>query len=404
MPNVNTDTIYQAGTVLADLVQQATGRRVLTPSTPGEFVSVAALAVNAGLDPMLNALSNMWSRTIFSIRPYRSKLAGLEMTADRYGSITRKLTPVSNDPVADDAYTYPMGYDASQTVPNGNGQSVDMYALAKKDVLQTAFNGESVYADRFTIFKHQLDTAFSSAGEFMAFNEMQLEDRANSLETWKETKKRGLLANMIAALYAENQTGRIIHLLTEYNTATGLSLTATTVMEPANYSSFIRWVIARVNTLARMMSERSAAFQTIIGGKNILRHTPANDLRVYLSAEHMDQMDAMALSITYHDDYLKLAVMEGVSYWQAFGSPKSVSVKPTYTNTSGVVTTSQSNVSVNNIFGVMFDRDALGIASVYEAAYLTPFNTRGEYWNNDYHDVFKTRFDMTEKAVLLLLD
>ena len=404
MPNVNTDTIYQAGTVLADLVQQATGRKVLTPSTPGEFVSVAALAVNAGLDPMLNALSNMWSRTIFSIRPYRSKLSGLEMTADRYGSITRKLTPVSNDPVADDAYTYPMGYDASQTVPNGNGQSVDMYALAKKDVLQTAFNGESVYADRFTIFKHQLDTAFSSAGEFMAFNEMQLEDRANSLETWKETKKRGLLANMIAALSAENQTGRIIHLLTEYNTATGLSLTATTVMEPANYSSFIRWVIARVNTLARLMSERSAAFQTIIGGKNILRHTPANDLRVYLSAEHMDQMDAMALSITYHDDYLKLADVEGVSYWQALGSPKSVSVKPTYTNTSGVVTTSQNNVTVNNIFGVMFDRDALGIASVYEAAYLTPFNTRGEYWNNDYHDVFKTRFDMTEKAVLLLLD
>lgn len=404
MSNVNTDTIYQAGTVLADLVQQATGRKVLTPSTPGEFVSVAALAVNAGLDPMLNALSNMWSRTIFSIRPYRSKLSGLEMTADRYGSITRKLTPVSNDPVADDAYTYPMGYDASQTVPNGNGQSVDMYALAKKDVLQTAFNGESVYADRFTIFKHQLDTAFSSAGEFMAFNEMQLEDRANSLETWKETKKRGLLANMIAALSAENQTGRIIHLLTEYNTATGLSLTATTVMEPANYSSFIRWVIARVNTLARLMSERSAAFQTIIGGKNILRHTPANDLRVYLSAEHMDQMDAMALSITYHDDYLKLADVEGVSYWQALGSPKSVSVKPTYTNTSGVVTTSQNNVVVNNIFGVMFDRDALGIASVYEAAYLTPFNTRGEYWNNDYHDVFKTRFDMTEKAVLLLLD
>lgn len=404
MPNVNTDTIYQAGTVLADLVQQATGRKVLTPSTPGEFVSVAALAVNAGLDPMLNALSNMWSRTIFSIRPYRSKLSGLEMTADRYGSITRKLTPVSNDPVADAAYTYPMGYDASQTVPNGNGQSVDMYALAKKDVLQTAFNGESVYADRFTIFKHQLDTAFSSAGEFMAFNEMQLEDRANSLETWKETKKRGLLANMIAALSAENHTGRIIHLLTEYNTATGLSLTATTVMEPANYSSFIRWVIARVNTLARLMSERSAAFQTIIGGKNILRHTPANDLRVYLSAEHMDQMDAMALSITYHDDYLKLADVEGVSYWQALSSPKSVSVKPTYTNTSGVVTTSQSNVVVNNIFGVMFDRDALGIASVYEAAYLTPFNTRGEYWNNDYHDVFKTRFDMTEKAVLLLLD
>ena len=404
MPNINTNIVYQAGTVLADLVQQATGRKVLTPSTPGEFVSVAQTAIQQGLDPVMNVLSNMWSRTIFSIRPYRSKLRGMEMSADRFGSMTRKLTPVSNDPGTDGAFAYPMGYDATENPANGNGKSVDMYALAKKDVLQTAFYGEAVYGDRFTIFKHQLDTAFSSPADFMAFNEMQLEDRSNSIETWKETKKRALLANMIGALSAENQAGRVVHLLTEYNTATGGSLTATTVMDPANYSSFVRWVIARINTLARMMSERTAAFQTVISGKNVLRHTPAEDLRVYISAEHKDQMDAMALSVTYHDDYLKLADVEGVSYWQAFGSPKSVSLKPTYTNTSGAVVTASNNVAVNNIFGVMFDRDALGIASVYEASYLTPFNTRGEYWNNDYHDVFKTRFDMTEKAVLLLLD
>ena len=33
MPNVNSNIIYQAGTLLADVVQQATGRKVLTANT-----------------------------------------------------------------------------------------------------------------------------------------------------------------------------------------------------------------------------------------------------------------------------------------------------------------------------------------------------------------------------------
>ena len=69
MASVNDMIVYQAGTVLTSLVQQATGQKVITPSTPGEFVSVATTALKTGYDPILNALSQMWGRTIFSVRP-----------------------------------------------------------------------------------------------------------------------------------------------------------------------------------------------------------------------------------------------------------------------------------------------------------------------------------------------
>ena len=404
MPNVNSNIIYQAGTLLADVVEQATGRKALTATTQGEWASVATTALQGGVEPILNTLANMWSRTIFSVRPYSAKLKGLEMSADRFGLMTRKLSPVAKDPGDDAAYLWPVAYDAGQTPPSGDGYSVDMYAISKKNVLQTAFYGASVYQEIFTIFKDQLDGAFRSPEEFMAFNSMQLADRANSIESWKENIKRGLLANMILSLSVENQTGRIIHLVTEYNADTGSSLTSTTVFAPANFPSFVRWMVARLNTLARMMSERTTLFQTTISSQYVLRHTPAEDLRVYITSRFKDMMDTMARSVTFNDEYLKTAEMEGVSFWQAAATPASVTGKPTYTNTSGVVTTPGSASTVANIVGVMFDRDALGMASVLEENALTPFNVKGRYWNDAYHNKVKTRFDMTEKAVLLLLD
>lgn len=404
MANVNSNIIYQAGTLLADVVQQATGRKVLTANNPGEWTSVAQSAISAGVEPILNTLVNMWSRTIFSVRPYSAKLKGLEMSADRFGLMTRKLSPVVKDPGDDAAYLWPVAYDAGQTPPSGDGYSVDMYAISKKNVLQTGFAGASVYQEIFTIFKDQLDGAFRSPEEFMAFNEMQLADRSNSIESWKESVKRSLLANMILSLNAENQTGRVVHLITEYNADTGASLTSTTVFSPANFPGFVRWMVARINTIARFMSERTAMYQTAISGQYVLRHTPAEDLRVYLTARFKDMMDTMALSVTFNDNYLKLADVEGINFWQSTGAPASVTGKPTYTNTSGVATTPATASTVANIVGVMFDRDALGMASVLEESALTPYNVKGRYWNNAYNNKFKTRFDMTEKAVLLLLD
>ena len=404
MANVNSNIIYQAGTLLADVVQQATGRKVLTASTPGEWTSVAQSALSAGVEPILNTLVNMWSRTIFSVRPYSAKLKGLEMSADRFGLMTRKLSPVVKDPGDDAAYLWPVAYDAGQSPATGDGHSVDMYAISKKQVLQTGFAGAAVYQEIFTIFKDQLDGAFQSPAEFMAFNEMQMADRSNSIESWKENVKRSLLANMILSLSVENQTGRVIHLITEYNADTGASLTSTTVFAPANFPSFVRWMVARFNTLARMMSERTAMFQTTISGNYVLRHTPAEDLRVYITGRFKDMMDTMALSVTFNDQYLKLADVEGINFWQSTSAPDSVTGKPTYTNTSGVATTPDSASTVSKIVGVMFDRDALGMASILEESALSPYNVKGRYWNNAYNNKFKTRFDMTEKAVLLLLD
>lgn len=404
MATVNDMVVHQASTVLNSLVKQATGQAVITASTPGEFVSVAQTALKTGYEPILNAMSQMWGRTIFSIRPYTRKFKGLEMSLDRWGNACRKIS-VAEQPVKDDErFTYPAGYDSTQTPANGNGKSVDMFKLNKPDILQTNFYGQSVYENIYTVFRDNLDVAFTGPDEFMRFNSMVAQNRSDKLEQYRETIARGLLVNYIASLLEEAQNDRIVHLLTEYNTLTGQELTAQTVYQPANFQSFMEFVYSRIANISRMMSERSEMFQTVINDKHVLRHTPPNRQKVYLYSKALDMFDAMVKANTFHDNYLKYTDYEGVNFWQSIETPDSISATATYTKTDGTVATGAANKEQAGIFGVIFDEDALGYAQVNAWNSLTPFNPVGGYWNDVDHVNFRTLMDMTEKGVLLLLD
>ena len=112
----------------------------------------------------------------------------------------------------------------------------------------------------------------------------------------------------------------------------------------------------------------------------------------------------MALSTTFHDDYLKLAKFEGINFWQSIETPDSVSITPVYTSTTGAVKKASKAVEQAGIFGIMHDRDALGYCYTKKWSATTPLNIDGGYWNTAEHATIKTIQDNTEKAVVLLLD
>lgn len=409
MASVNDMVVNQAGTILTSLVKQATGQTVITPTNSTEFVSVATTALKMGVDPIINAMSQMWGRTIFSQRPYARRFKGLEMDMTRWGNATRKMS-VADKPVEDDArFSWPVGYDADQTPDSGNGKSVDMYALNKPDILQTNFYGQFVYENSYTIFRDNLDNAFTGPEEFMRFISMVGQNRADKLEQYRETVGRGLLANYAGSLLAENQGGRVIHLLEEYNALSDQKLTSQTMYQPANFTPFMRWVYTRVRMLAEMMRERSQMFQTVINSKSVMRHTPPDRLKLYMYTPGMEAMKAMVASETFHDDLIRYADYESVTFWQSIEKPDSISVNPVYTGTDGTVKTKvgdgySAGIEQAGIFGIMFDEDALGYAQVNAWNQLTPFNAKGGYWNDFDHVNFRTMQDMTEKGVILLLD
>lgn len=402
--SVNTLNFEQVSTVLTSIVQQATGQAVNTPTDTGSFVSVAQVALRADRDSVMQAISNILARTIFSIRPYTAKMAGLEMDTFRWGAMMRKLSIADSDWEDDAAYDWPIFYDANQTPPDGEGQSIDRWVIKKPNILQTNFYGQSVYSDHMTITEDQLETAFSGPEQLGSFLSLLMTNLSNRMEMSNEGLRRGLICNAIGAIYDENQSDRVIHLLTEYNTLTGLTLTAQTVYDPANFGGFVKWVYSRVAQLTDLFTQNSVAFQTTITGKPILRHTPYEFQKVYLYSPFMRQMDARVLADTYHDNYLKYADVEAIPYWQSWDKMAQVDVTPSYVDNTGTLVTPGSNVQVENVLGVIFDRDAMGMSILDRRVLSTPVNESGLYRNIWVHCKQRVVFDNTEKVAILLLD
>lgn len=401
--------VQQSATVLAALYQQITGLAVPAPLDLSGFVSTATTVLNLGLDKVHNALWQMVGRTIIAIRPYRGKFADLEFETDTWGIVDRKVSYLSKLPMENQAWKYPVTWDSTQTVPSGDGLSVDMYKINKDKIVQTAFYGISTYAYIRTRFANQLKTAFKGPEELTRFLAGAVTSLDNDRELWRESMRRGMLINAIGAIYDENQTGRVVHLLTEYNAETGLTLTGTTVRQPANFDAFCRWLYARMGDLKAVMSQDNILFTTQLAsypsGYGVLRHTDGANLRIKMSSPFINRMRAAVLSTTYNPEMLSLDGVEPVAYWQAPSIPEQVQVRPVYTAAAtGQETQAAAAVTVSNIVGIMYDRDFVGCSRIYADAATTPYNAVGHYWNDNYTEEYKTRFDMTEKAVLLLLD
>lgn len=397
-------TFTQVSTLLNSVIKQASGVSTITPTNMGEFVNVATTALLNGYDPVLKAVTQMVSKTIFSTRPYYRKFKGLLMSQSQWGNQVRKLSIADQDFSDDQAYMYPVLWDDSQTSPSGNGKSVDQWTIKKPDILQTNFYGNNVFEDYITIHKNQLDTAFTSPDELSRFFSMVLQNMTDKREQAMENIARGVITNLIASVIDEDDDNRVIHLLTEYNALTGLSLTQTSVYQPSNFSAFIKWVFGRVAQLCSLLTERTVLFQTKVGGKNIKRHTPYSDQKVYLYAPAQYQITSQVLADTYHDSYLRFADHEVVNFWQSVDTPDSINIKPTYTATDGSIKTATAAVSQSHILGVIFDRTAAGYAITQEWSQTTRMNAAGGYSNYWWHTTFKAVNDNTEKAIVLLLD
>ena len=400
---VNTLTFEQVSTVLTSIVKQATNQTVLTPTDTASFVSVAQIALRANRDAVMNAISDVLTRTIFSIRPYSAKLTGLEMDSFRWGGMMRKLSIADEDWQDDPAYAWPATYDASQSPATGNGEAIDMWTIKKPNVLQTNFYGASVYFDEMTIFENQIETAFSGPEQLGSFLTLLMTNLSNRLEMSNEGLRRGLVCNAIGAMQAEGNTERVIHLLTEYNGMSGNSFTVQDIYDPANFGSFSKWMYARVAELSDLFTANSTMFQTVITGKPVLRHTPVEMQRIYMYSPLLRQIEARVLADTYHDSFLRYADVEALPYWQSIKTRDTVKVTPVYTGTDGSVVTGQAQ-TVENVVGLIFDQDAMGMTILDRRVLSTPENTKGEYRNLHVHCKQRVLFDSTEKCALLLLD
>ena len=389
--SVNAMTKEQVYTLINSLHSQATGTTTITPTNYSDFVSVAQATLQAGYEQTLNAISQVLSRTIIAVRPYDEKFKGLQYDAETWGGIIRKINFADR------------GSEADPTHATVDGVAVDQFVVRKPLVLETRYVGSDTYMGSYTIYREQLKTAFENEENFGSFMTGLLTHFLNERTQWLENLKRGILANAVAGVKVINKTESNIHLLTEYNAASGLSLTSTTLYQPANFKPFMQWCYARISKVSRLMAERSALFQQSITGYPIMRHTPVADQRVYMLSDFLDNMDAMVLADAYHDNFLRYADVEGVSFWQAISNPDEVQATPVYVDNTGTIAVGTAQ-TIADVVGIVFDRDAIGYNIYNDVIETSPYNAKGQYYNMFAHMDVQLQSDFTEKMAVIYLD
>lgn len=398
---VNSLSFNQVATILNAIQNQVTGKTNITPVTASDFATSADITLKAGYEAVYNAIGTVLGRTIFSIRPYNRKFKGLEMTDTEFKFHSRKLQIVDNQFEDNDTTKYPVQYDAGENPPSGNGKSVDQQIIKKHEIVQTNFYGMNTYQDHYTIFDEQLDVAFSSPEELARFISMITMNVSNMFEQAREDFARYTLLNYAGALY-DIGTTRSFNLLAEYNAVTGGTYTVDDIYDPANFPGFMKWAFARIRQICAEMTERSIKYQSAINGKNITRHTPYEDQRLYMFAPNQYQMEASVLSSAFNDQYLKRAYTEEVTFWQNINSPDAIHITPSYMGSAGTPITGNTH-TLNHVFGIICDREAVGYSVVKSTMKAAPYNARADYRNfflKDYHKNFN---DVSEKGVLLYL-
>lgn len=400
---VNDLSFNQLSTVLTDITQQATGQKALAPVTTSDFISLATTALKTGYDPLSTAISQVLSRTIFSVRPYTRKFKGLNVSRQRYGNHVRKLLTIDK-PFEDD-----------DRLSLSDGVSVDQYKVNKPKVLQTNFYGANVYQKSTTFYKDQLDTAFSGPDEFASFVSMVTQNANDMIEQAHEETARQTLCNLISAvIFSESAANtkaakanggkRAINLLALYNAQNGTSLKVGDVFKSDNFEGFVKFAYATINTLAKLMTDRSAMFCSQLTNYPVIRHTPKSKMKFYLYTDFVNKINSQVFSSVFNPQFLKTVDFEEVNFWQSPLSPSEIENKPVLLKKDGSIISESTAHKYSNVVGVLFDEEAAGYTTVNEWSQPSPFNARGGYYNQFWHFTDRYWNDLTENAIVFYME
>ena len=382
--------IVQISTLLNTILGQARLNTAAVVDT-SSFISVAQTALKCAPDVLLESISQMFTnRDIISIRPYTRKFRGLERSAMEWGNAVRKLNYVDS----------PMEENPAWELRDG--ESVDMYTVKTTDILQTNFYGQATWNQEFSVFDYQLNIAFANPYSFQAFMSGMYQNKADQREQAHESLARATILNLIGGVLLGNTTDGNVKVLTLYNAQNGTSLTKADVLKSENFPDFLKFFVATVKIYLKLMSERSQKFQINVTEKPITRHTPREDIMMYLYTPFFEKAKTMVYGDIFHENYMSIGNYEEVNFWQSIEDTQAINVTAAYTDATGAVKTGTADNE--NVLGIIFDREAAGYNTIINRSWTTPYNGKGAYTNNGIS--FSDRYynDFTEKAIVFTLD
>ena len=383
--------VKQLHTLINSVSQEILGATAVVPEDLANVVDLGKTIFDAtSVDNYVKKLVDHIGKVVFVNRLYAGGVPSVLMDSWEYGSVLQKVS--SDMPVAT--------ANESWALENGTDYSPDVFY--KPSVSAKFFNSKVTFEIPLSFTEVQVKESFSSKEQLNGFISMLVTGVENSMTVKLDALIMRTINNMVGeTLYAGLEVAGVIdpqqdsvsavNLLKQYNTVTGLTLTAAkAISDPA----FIRYATYVIGMYQDRMSKVSTLFNA--GGKE--RFTPKDMQHVVLLSDFSKASETFLLSATFNEDRVALPTHESVPFWQGSGLTYGFAD----TSAINVKTSSGKVVALTGIIGVIFDRDALGVSNLSRRV-TTNYNAKAEFYTNFYKFDAGYYNDLNENIVVFFV-
>lgn len=366
--------IYPAVNQIANNIGY-TGDTVVDVTT---FVAFANAALSGMKESVYNKMYDLIGRTMIAIDEAKEDERKIIVDSFEYGSILQKISFQNQDAESSSEWDI-------QNPENPYSETV------KDGVIVEYFeNRIPTFSWKDVQYDVQLREAFRSPESLMGFMDGKFQRMRNAYTQAKNGLSDAAIGALVAtvnnATSAQNPARRVRHLMTEYNTLSGKSLTSANSYLDQDYLEYIRkTIIIDKANLDRMTK--------LYNTGTVERRTSEEDLALDLSLAVTSSF-AKFWGDTYNETFVKLPKHNEVVNWGIATAPDTVKV-----SLDGGTTTT----TVANIIGLMRDKDAV-VATMDRSRFVNFY----DQWNdrNCFKLTANRRYicDPSENAILYLND
>lgn len=347
-----------------EATEEALGQKGLVAEDLSNIVDVGNAIFNASaMDKYVKALVNRIGKVIFVNRKYEGSAPSVLMDGWEYGSVLQKVSQ-NQLPEATENETYELQ----------DGQSYDPHVFHQpKGVEAKFYNKYITFEIDMSFTEQQLKMSFTNAVQLNGFISMLYTNVENSMTVKLDELIRRTINNMIGETISDGSPARAINLLTMFKAA--YPDTTVTVATALNNPDFIRYACYVI----KMTHDRMRTMSTVFNMGKAPRFTPKDMSHIVLLSDFASGADIFLQSNTFHDELSALPTAETVPYWQGSGTSYAFAD----VSKINVNTVLGDTVEQSGILGVMFDRNALGVASP-ERKTTSQWTPTAEFFTNFY--------------------
>lgn len=376
-------TVKQIYELMNTVTGEVLGKTDLVAEDLSNVVDVGKEVFSAtDVDNYVKSLVNHIGKVVFVNRPYSGKIPSVLMDSWEFGSVLEKISCDTPEAKENESWDLVDGQEYKQDI------------FYKPKVSAKFFNSKVTFEVPMSFTEKQVKESFSNAAQLNGFISMIY----NAVDRSMTIKLDGLVMRTINMMIAQTlnadktsftggdysvaSTTRCVNLLKLYNDkffpagSGGTANPDALTVDKAIYDpDFIRFASYMMGVYVDRMASISTLFN--VGGKD--RFTDANNLHVIMLSDFAKGADVYMQSDVRHNEMTRLPNYETIPYWQGSGQDYAFDD----TSAINVKIDSATTVTIKGIIGVMFDRDALGVANL-DRRVTTAYNAKAEFFNNYY--------------------